>query len=183
MSPTATPTRAPTLPPTPSTASTTTTTSSTTPNSVVDCDVDGATRRRSGRTCSYFADTSPFCSYAPISRRRSWGGEAADTCQNSCAASLGCRERPTPSPTVSTSNCVDGSLPSNWSCRGGPCACEALRSLCASSGRWYSETLKKTCAKTCGQCGSVLLEVAAHSGSKIDLNEEDIPVIINAPFE
>lgn len=59
-----------------------------------DCPPDDPSRRRSGRDCAYYGSRrrscQTFCSIAPSSRRRNWGGEAADTCKTTCGEYLGC---------------------------------------------------------------------------------------------
>merc|ERR1719469_6174 len=59
-----------------------------------DCPPDDPSRRRSGKQCAFFGSrrraSGTFCSIAPTSRRRNWGGEAADLCQTTCGEWLGC---------------------------------------------------------------------------------------------
>ena len=54
---------------------------------------------------------SDYCGYASTSRRRGYGGDAADHCQTTCFAELGCQPAPcaiTDGSNVSTTPCTCG---------------------------------------------------------------------------
>merc|ERR1712039_255383 len=53
------------------------------------CQPDDPNRRREGSPCAFW-DTHNDCQLALISRRRTHGAEAAETCQTTCQKDLGC---------------------------------------------------------------------------------------------
>ena len=57
------------------------------------CALDDPSRRRSGLSCVTMetSEGAGICTVASSSRRRDWGGEAADTCPTTCVDDLGCK--------------------------------------------------------------------------------------------
>ena len=65
--------------------------------------LDDPVRRRNGHSCINLRDRSPsYCEIALTSRRRGWGGEVVDTCQETCG--LPCNATAAPITTAPTTS-------------------------------------------------------------------------------